>query len=135
MEQARKQLEDYDAYIASKDGKRLYTLTDKEKKGIINKLRYDIERQTYDPQNRITSFLEFTSQDGKYFIDVELTFKGDFHCERDLSTGHITEVMKVDYVESEDWSCGIWESKDNNVRPNCEKVLDMIEEFFEYREL
>ena len=35
MKQVRKQLKACDAYIASKDGKRLYTLTEKEKKNIV----------------------------------------------------------------------------------------------------
>lgn len=135
MKQTRKQLKDCDAYIADKDGKRLYTFTDKEKKDIVDELAADIRRQTYGPTDRITSSKEFTTQDGKYYIDLEITFKGDFYCEQDWDTGCITEVIKIQFVEYEDWSCGIWEDEDGPGELDCEKVLDMIEEYFEYRDL
>lgn len=135
MKQVRKQLKDFDAYIASKDGKRLYTLTEKEKKNIVAELEADIRRQTYGPTDRITTSIEFTSEDGKYYIDLQVTFKGDFYSWEDWDTGYVAEVIKIQYVEYEDWCCGIWEDEDNPGGLDCEKVLDMIEEYFEYREL
>lgn len=131
-----KQIKDYDAYIADDNGKRLYTLTEKDKKYIISTLREDIYDMTgFCYEDCISTYVDFKTPDGKYYFNIDVTFNGNFYCIQDWDNGAIDCTFYVNNSDTDCTVCGIVDDEDYAVKLDCATVGDMIIDYFDHIEL